>query len=726
MIPVLAQIEKYEDISVWQTVDGKSGIGFSIIPCDLECDNRENYHRKIFGLIRNLDPNVLGRLKLSVTNDSSFARTTSRSAALTDLGYTKKYLQLYLELNSEPEIVKKAKSLLFKDTTDKDLNALIEVYECVKKSGLTVLPLTDSEIEKLFLNTKLIWQKCSASVCNGAEHTGVIRLAKPSNDTISEESLARVYDKIPKPFDVHFSFQKIDAAKIKLELERKLKQAASDSTLNPTNDILKESTVTTISDAVKNGSQFFNYELIFTIERSSEKELFEDLKQSFNALNTFADFQIETFGATPNFLATLVGNSQHLPLKEIDETLPLYMPIWFFGENDNTYPNPRSLMLHRSDRSLYGFDLFNPSYSVFNSLIIGTSGKGKSVLTGMLTQALLNDPNVSVIKLDVGGSHSKECELLGGLEFKLQLNTPSGINPFLISNNPEISDAEKVGILSRFLMVLIQEQGELQFSKDLRSQIEECVQVYLSRAKEPSLQEFYDLAANFPRRNLLRRWVSGGVYEKAFAATPKSPEAEGLGLDNIRLRYFNFSQVFQASDPEFAQAGLAAVLAQFNVETLINKEKRIVLICDETPFFIKSCFDFFKFSTANVRKFGHAVILITQLSTDLVVNGDTGIIENSPQRFLFSVDGESIAYQNRFNLSVEQLASIKSLRSIPKEFSEVFLQAGEIGRKLMIKITPKEYWTLTSSKQDREKLEKLRSYIPNLTLSEAIQCLSIA
>ena len=92
-----------------------------------------------------------------------------------------------------------------------------------------------------------------------------------------------------------FSFQKIDASKIKIDLERKLKQSASDKSFNPTNDLLKESTALTISEALRNGSQFFSYELIFSFERSNEKELFEDLKQSFSALNSFAEFQIETF-----------------------------------------------------------------------------------------------------------------------------------------------------------------------------------------------------------------------------------------------------------------------------------------------------------------------------------------------------------------------------------------------------------------------------------------------
>ena len=366
---------------------------------------------------------------------------------------------------------------------------------------------------------------------------------------------------------------------------------------------------------------------------------------------------------------------------------------------------------------LYGFDLFNQNYSVYNTVIVGTSGKGKSVLTGLLSQCLLNDPQISIIKLDVGGSHKKECEILGGQEYVLELNRPSGINPFSVLDI-QCSDSEKIGILSRFLMGLITEQGELSFSKDLRSQISG----YIKIAKDPSLQEFYDLCLQFPRRNLLKRWVKGGVYENAFRIDGCTKN-ENISQAN-RLRYYNFSQVFQASDPEFAQAGLSAVLAQFNIETLIQDGRRIVLICDETPFFIKSCFDFFKFSTANVRKYGHAVVLITQLSTDLVVNGDTGIIENSPQRFLFSLDGQANEFKNRFNLSDKQINTIKNLKSIPMVSSEVFLQTQTSSKKLTIKVTKEEYWRLTSSKNDQIRLENLRSAVPELSLKEAIKCLA--
>jgi hypothetical protein len=189
------------------------------------------------------------------------------------------------------------------------------------------------------------------------------------------------------------------------------------------------------------------------------------------------------------------------------------------------------------------------------------------------------------------------------------------------------------------------------------------------------------------------------------------------------LRYYNFSQIFQAADPEFAQAGIAAVLAQFNMEMLKFDGRRLVLICDETPFFIKSCFDFFKFSTANVRKYGHAVVLISQLSTDFIVGGDTGIIENSPQRFLFSTDGDEHLFQERFNLTTNHMNEIKNLRSIVGVFSEVLLQTNEVARKLKVKVTPEEYWRLTTSRVDKEKILNLLKAVPGLSMREAINCL---
>ncbi|WP_374032905.1 hypothetical protein [Bdellovibrio bacteriovorus] len=107
------------------------------------------------------------------------------------------------------------------------------------------------------------------------------------------------------------------------------------------------------------------------------------------------------------------------------------------------------------------------------------------------------------------------------------------------------------------------------------------------------------------------------------------------------------------------------------------------------------------------------------------MDGDTGIIENSPQRFLFSIDGEEDTYRERFGLDVEKIETLKGLRSIPGKFSEVLAQASDGTRKLKIQVTPEEYWRLTTSKVDKDKLTSLMAAVPGLSLREAINCLSV-
>lgn len=723
MIPVLDSLFQNDGLTFFKTTDNILGLGFELTACDLEAENGLNYNHKLLSLIRSLPANALGRIKFSLNDAIDESIQCPRAQAVNEIGYKTKKCLFFIEISYGLFNGLSSLKNIFTQGSDleKSIKALKEIKSIIDQSGLTTNNLNENDLGQYFMDSKSDWIKTENAVFDGKSYTGIIRLIKPKTDPVSFHSIAKIISQIDKNVNIDLSFRKIESGKTKLEFERRLKQTQN-SQNDPTLESLQKSTVELIQESLQSGAQILDYEFIISVVRSNQQELNNDLKYLEIIFNQFADFKIETFGASPSWCATLIGNHQHVSLKELDQVFTSFMPLWHYGEVCRIENNNRSLTLHRNDQSLYNFDLFDPHFSVYNALIIGTSGKGKSVLTGMLSQALLNDQSVSLIKLDVGGSHSKECELFGGYEFKFQLDKPSGINPFEIVSDPTISEADKIGILSRFLTILIQEQNEMFISKSLRSQIEESISIYLKSFNKPSLLEFYNQTLEFPRRNLLKRWVKGGIYENAFSTETNSDNT----VSNNRLRYYNFSQIFQASDPDFAQAGIAAVLVQFNYESLKTAKTRIVLVCDETPFFIKSCFDFFKFTTANVRKYGHSVILITQLSTDLIVNDDTGIIENSPQRFLFSADGDIQLFKKRFQLTDKNIESIKSLKSVPKIQSEVLLQTPEYSKELKIKITQNEYWKLTSNKQDKEKLEALLNHFPHLKLSEAIQCLSIA
>src|SRR5690606_1622228 len=112
-------------------------------------------------------------------------------------------------------------------------------------------------------------------------------------------------------------------------------------------------------------------------------------------------------------------------------------------------------------------------------------------------------------------------------------------------------------ILTSFLEVLLLEEGEVKLSKSMKSDLESTIQEFSEKmTTEPSLEEYFKTIKNIPRKDLLSRWVGKGVYGNAFTLSK-----EVIPKDN-RLTYYNFSKISQALDPDYAQGGLAAVMAK--------------------------------------------------------------------------------------------------------------------------------------------------------------------
>jgi len=196
-----------------------------------------------------------------------------------------------------------------------------------------------------------------------------------------------------------------------------------------------------------------------------------------------------------------------------------------------------------------------------------------------------------------------------------------------------------------------------------------------------------------------------------------------------RYTYFNFEHIHSASNSDYSSGIMAAVIAETNLKALsLNKNARMIFFCDEVPFFIKKNGSFFKLTTANFRKYGHSTILIAQSTKDFELKhesneSDCGIIQNSPIRFLFQIDGKEKEFADKLGLFESDLVKIRSLVKAPT-FRDVLLQDDLGTRVLRIFLTTKEYWLTTTSKKDRDKLNKLRTQIPDLSLKEAINCLT--
>ena len=559
------------------------------------------------------------------------------------------------------------------------------------------------------------WVAGSGFVDTGTEVVGVVRIIKPSEQALEHSELEETLKNLPRPFTLHTSIQRLSAAEGQIMLAKRLKQAESEKTR--VGGLLVRATEDAIEETKLSGDALFRVEMVLEVPRMSTSLVKADLAQITAELSRLGTPYVETFGAMPSIFATFPGSWQHVPFFETGRNVPHYLPL--LGHPAKSPSTESSLSAHRLSENKCEIELFSKSHLNANAVIVGASGRGKSALVGKLTQSLLQDPNVTIFKVDVGGSHSRECKFFGGVETSFSLTESSNSNPFAILNSSV--DENSRSVLANFLAVLILEKDEYSLSKSMRSQIDECLQSYVGQdPKHPCLRDFYERCPFFPRRELLARWVGNGIYARAF-----DHAGVKTSLAAPRLRYFNFSSIFDAADPEFAQAGMAAVLADFNNEMRLRPERRLVLICDETPFFIKKCFEFFKFTAANGRKFGNSLIPVVQQSKHLIVEDDSSLIDNAHHKFLMSWDGDEGEFEERFQLSPEQMLNIETLRTVPGEYSEFFYKFGERGYPVRLRLTPEEYWRITTTKSEKDKIEALMKNVPGLHLQEALKVLAV-
>lgn len=727
LLPILSHIESYQGLNFWVTLDGRVGLSFDVGSVDIESTNDSSIKDAITQLIRSLKPQALMRVSANCEFMGDEMSDISRKKAISDRGRTINKTVISFEHESAINLVTIAKELLERFQLGKKKSRSVSAkciellnsfnISCLYNLGLKARCLTPEEIKNLFDHGSCQWSKTSYGVDAGDNVFGILRLWKQGVTPISPEVLASIRDLLPKPFKIVASLKRMSEGKSSLYLKKVVRQEGSGK--DNISHVKAAESESALEDTYLRGASLVELEWYLILSRKSEEDLRRDIRTIRLLLQPLGEIMFESFGGCGSLISSLPGRSQHCPILEKDSVSVNFLPLFSWGESLISESIPRrSMAVHRLDGSIHYFDLFNPTYDAFNAIICGKTGKGKSVLTSLLTASLHHDPDVAIIKVDVGGSGSKECKRLEGVEYTLSIKGPSGINPFECLTGGDHSD-EICSILSAFLETLLLEEGETRLTRGMRSEIERLIRAYSeSRPEFPSIEGFTKFAGSeLPRIELIKRWCPRGAFGQAFV-----PVEAGKTIP--RYRYYNFSEIGQAADQDFSQGMMAAVINQVNLEFLRTKDKRICLICDETPFFIQKNGAFFKFTTANVRKYGHACVLIAQRTNDFIVCGnDAGIIENSPTRFLYSIDGDEEEFGRRFHLTRQQVDSIKNLSSKPHDYSDVFLQDKHGCRVLRLALSNEEYWHLTSTKADNLKLNKLIEAVPGLTIKEAIKCI---
>lgn len=722
MLPNIIDSTLVGNLTVVSISNGTLCVGFEIPVLDSETSQVSNIENELISYLGDIPSSIRVRFIL----DSFSARNSdhhSRTDAVNSIGFVDNRLFIFFEkdLGFFSHNLRQLRNLLKpNDFLASEAKYFISEFSLdgLSNIGCTPRPLNLLEYNNFLANLENQISISSGCLQSGYNSIGVIKLIKQATHKVSCLTFCQHKDNISLPYRYVVTFNTIPALKTEKDLRQNSNQAAASNDAVAANNYIK--TQQAMQKVVSEGARFLTTEVQFIITRLTEGAVKQAANDLINSMRPLGHFYMESVGIEEAWRSTFLGQIPHYPFKEIDEVVPSYIPLFTNGISPlKRQFIPSSLVLQRKDESLQGVSPFQEGYQSYSACIIGLPGSGKSVLGNMITRALHYDETINVVKLDVGGSHTRETEMLGGVEYEFTIDKPGGFNPFSIINKATKTN-DLVQILATFLETLLKEENESFVSKDLKADIERSILFYMDRAPvNPTIDDFCNISRDLiPRLKLLERWTSKGIYGNAFK------ESEQHKNSNNRLKYFNFSKISQALDGDFAQGGLASVMVAFNFDMLFNRDgRRFVFMADEVPVFVKRCFSFFDLSISNIRKYGDGFITIGQKTEHFIVDGKS-LLEASPSKFVFTVDTKEEVFSDRLGIGLKEVEIIKNLRRVQGKYSEVFHVDNLGSRTYRIVLSPLEYWSYTSKKEDKDKIQNLLMAVPGLKIEEAMQCLS--
>ena len=419
------------------------------------------------------------------------------------------------------------------------------------------------------------------------------------------------------------------------------------------------------------------------------------------------------------------------------------MPVFADGQN---YTSPLMLFVGRRGQ-LFFFDNFKIADNIngnFNMIVVGSSGRGKSVWLQEYTVSLLRN-NGQVVIIDDGRSFKNTCELLdgdfvdfGGGEFCL--------NPFSLYNNAESHENlkeyqenfeepfidlvlsmlciiinvdknndldPKIGlyrsILTNAIVEVMKRKGNLGGFSDIRNELKKNLKAKISATTQEIIEDIVYVLKNFSGK---------GRYAKYF---------NGKATLDIK----NKLTVFELSDlerNEILQSSALLTVTFLVYSKIRNRNTKTALIIDE--FWRMGKHPVLKdpiggFSRRG-RKYNLSLIVASQCMSDFEAsNSEAGAIALSQAdwRILLSVDGKDDEILHKaLEMSSGEIAITRTLRGIKNAYSEFMIRhknnSWQIGRLLLDPFSAKAYSTKA---EDMSAIKAMRA--SGMSVTQAIETL---
>jgi type IV secretory pathway VirB4 component len=726
MIPQLIAIESRNDLNIWFTDQKTYGVSFFINSVDLELDDIKRFENQITGFLRNVDMDLTVRFKTHIFDDPISFWDFSRKEDLKELTQTQRIISVHIEALSD-SFLSEIKSIFQTDilTQKKLAQSLINKMRIDFLTEFAPISWTITDIRDYFhlINKDAVFYN-DIGLSIGTKYYGILKLTDLGKYSLDTSSLGFIMQELATPFEMNITISKIDKLKMNFILNQKSTQEKTSSGL--VSDEKYRESEESIRDLELYGNEYFSIEMHFIAIDNDQKELLKRIEQAENALTAIGEYYHEVVGSYHSYASTLLGAKTHFGkserLIEKDSNISCYLPIFFQGARLSYIHNARivfelnrsSLGYHRNDGSLDFFNVYDQNNSSYSSLIIGQPGKGKSVLVNQIIRALLYNESTSIVVLDVKGSYKRQCEFLNGKLFEVDWNNSAFINPLsFLTNEKVLNNSNSIEIIYQLIQNLVLDKHESELNSKDEIELKILIKSYIKkRPKEPSIDDFKIHANNF-KPEQLSRWTKGGIYEHVFSSSLEGAEIKNTSILE-RFKYFNFQDIAQATNKTLSSALMSSIMAEVLMHFLIKDiDQQFVFVVDESPFFVKHCFESFKFLVKNVRKMNGSLFIVVQKSTDLIVNQQTDLISDIPNKIIFTSDGSETAFRELMQFEESEIEMIKNLNTENRKYAKFFLKDYYGGRTGSIVLSPEEYWRSTTHPQDLSVIEKIKHIFPN-------------
>lgn len=384
------------------------------------------------------------------------------------------------------------------------------------------------------------------------------------------------------------------------------------------------------------------------------------------------------------------------------------------------------------EHELLPLDLFDPELPAKHGLVLGTTGSGKSFTTNfLLTNFYIESEKNHIIIIDVGGSYRKISRLLRGEYLEIELSEDFAFNPFpsklIAVTNQEENNFEVDPDILAYLTLLLQKMvsNKPQFeAKELKILENAIINTYRFSKHDPPIlsachyqllhyegdEEDKAAARDFSKN--LDMYTSGRFGKLLNRPESIHPQGRFIVFDLQKLQ----------EQPQLQTIIFFLIRSVIEGKLRDKSLKKMIVIDEGWKFFNDEVgAELIQNLYRTARKFNAMVLSISQSPEDFLKStAANAIISNSFIKYILRLQkGHDLL--NQFELNPQEIEDVRSLQSVRRKYSEVFLKFNNRCQVIRIQPSPCDYWICTTDPDDYQLEMQIRKDNPDLNETEILK-----